>query len=172
MISRYIFSAAMALLLTVELAVAEQWPGSVAGTARVIDGDTISTRQQRVRIAAIDACEKEQSGPLNGKTWPCGLIARSYLRKMIDGKQVSCRIVDVDRYKRSVGQCYFANKDIGLAMLRAGQAEAMLRFLPRNHGIDIAEYGYAENEARERLLGIWAADVESPHLYRRTQASR
>ncbi|MFW7354566.1 MAG: thermonuclease family protein [Brucella sp.] len=162
----------IALTLAVELAVAEQWPGSVAGTARVIDGDTISIRQQRVRIAAIDACEKEQSGLLNGKTWPCGLVARSYLRKMIDGKHVSCRIVDVDRYKRSVGQCFLGDAVIGNAMVRAGQAEAMLRYLPRSHGIDIAEYGYAENAARERLLGMWAADVESPHLYRRTHASR
>lgn len=172
MIFRYVFSVAVALLLTVGLAFAEQWLGSVSGTARVIDGDTISIRQQRVRIAAIDACEKEQSGLLSGKTWPCGLVARSYLRKMIDGKHVSCRVVDVDRYKRPVGQCFLQNKDIGLAMLRAGQAEAMLRFLPRNHGIDIAEYGYAENEAREHLLGIWAADVERPHLYRRAHASR
>ncbi|MEJ5027485.1 thermonuclease family protein [Brucella anthropi] len=98
-----------------------------------------------MRIAAIDACEKEQSGLLNGKTWPCGLVARSYLRKMIDGKHVSCRILDVDRYNRSVGQCFLGNTDIGIAMVRAGQAEAMLRYLPRNHGIDIAEYGYAEN---------------------------
>ena len=158
--------------MTVGLAVAEQWQGSVAGTARVIDGNTISIRQQRVRIAAIDACDMQQSGLLNRKTWPCGLVARSYLRKMIDGKHVFCRTVDVDRYKHTVGQCYLQNNDIGLAMLRAGQAAAMLRFLPRNHGIDLAEYGYAENGARERLLGIWSADAESPHLYRRAHASR
>lgn len=172
MIFRCIFSAAIALLLTAGLAAAEQWSGSVAGTARVIDGDTISIRQQRVRIAAIEACEKKQSGFVNGKTWPCGLVARRYLRKMIDGMHVSCRIIDVDRYNRSVGQCFLGNTDIGIAMVRAGQAEAMLRYLPRNHCIDIADYGYAENEARERLLGIWAADVESPHLYRRAHASR
>ncbi|RRY16554.1 hypothetical protein EGJ57_21210 [Brucella anthropi] len=42
MIFRYIFAVAVALLLTMELAVADQWSDSVAGTARVIDGDTIS----------------------------------------------------------------------------------------------------------------------------------
>ncbi|MDH0369803.1 MULTISPECIES: hypothetical protein [Brucella] len=57
--------------MTVGLAVAEQWPGSAAGTARVIDGDTISIGQQGVRIGVIKACEKGQSGLLNGKTWPC-----------------------------------------------------------------------------------------------------
>jgi len=55
--------------------------------------------------------------------------------------------------------------------LRADQAEAMLRYLPGNHGINIAEYGYAENVARARLFLIWAEDVESPHLYRRAHAS-
>ena len=28
--------------------------------------------------------------------------------------------------------------------------EAKLRYLPRNHGINIVEYGYAENVARAR----------------------
>jgi hypothetical protein len=42
MIFRYILSAAIALPLTVRLSAAEQWAGYVAGTARVIDGDTIS----------------------------------------------------------------------------------------------------------------------------------
>ncbi|WP_352127860.1 hypothetical protein [Mesorhizobium sp. dw_380] len=32
-------------------------PAIWSGTVRVIDGDTISVRQQRIRIAAIDACE-------------------------------------------------------------------------------------------------------------------
>lgn len=62
MIFRCIFAAAVALLLTMELAVADQWSDSVAGSARVIDSDTISIRQQRIRIAAIDACEKKQNG--------------------------------------------------------------------------------------------------------------
>lgn len=71
---------------------------------------------------------------------------------------MSCWIVDVDRYNRCVGKCFLENTDIGLATLCAGQAEAMLRYLPRNRGGDIVEYGYTENEARERLLGTWAAD--------------
>lgn len=33
-----------------------------SGRARVIDGDTISIRKQRIRIAAIDACERDQTG--------------------------------------------------------------------------------------------------------------
>lgn len=169
MISCRMVAVMVAFLIATGPARADQLPRSIAGTARVIDGDTISIRKQRVRIAAIDACEKDQTGVLNGKKWACGLVARSYLRKMIDGKHVICRIVDMDRYKRLVGQCFIESQDIGLVMVRAGQAEAMLRYLPRNHGIDTTEYGYAENQAREKMRGIWAADIESPHIYRRAR---
>ncbi len=37
-----------------------------SGRARVIDGDTVSIRNQRIRIAAIDACERDQTGLKTG----------------------------------------------------------------------------------------------------------
>lgn len=68
--------------------------------------------------------------------------------------------------QRLVGQCFIADTDIGLAMVNAGLAESMLRYLPRFHSIGQDEYGEAENRARDRRLGIWSAEIESPHLYR------
>ncbi|WP_345771169.1 thermonuclease family protein [Brucella intermedia] len=167
MVLRQMISISATFALIVGTAGAEQRSATISGTARVIDGDTISIRQQRVRIAGIDTCEMGQYGILNDKAWPCGLVARSHLRQLVDGKHITCRIVDIDRYKRSVGQCFIEDTDIGLIMVRTGQAEVMLYYLPRDHGIGVAEYKHAENYARERLMGIWAADVESPQKYRR-----
>ncbi|WP_352849330.1 thermonuclease family protein [Mesorhizobium sp. M0199] len=82
----------------------------------MIDGDTISVRQQRIRIAAIDACEFGQTGLRNGKVWQCGIEGRAFLRRMIDGKHVSCRIIDRDQYRRLVGHCFYKETDVGLAM--------------------------------------------------------
>ncbi|TIS62310.1 thermonuclease family protein [Mesorhizobium sp.] len=148
-------------------------PTAWSGQARVIDGDTISIRQQRIRIAAIDACELDQTGLKDGQTWRCGVIARSYLRKMIDGQHVRCDIIDQDRYRRLVGrQCFIGDIDVGLAMVNAGLAEAMLRYLPSSHPISLVEYGVAENRARGNGLGIWSAEIESPHLYRRAKPSQ
>lgn len=48
-----------------------------SGRARVINGDTISIRNKRIRIAAIDACERDQIGLKDGKVWHCGVAARS-----------------------------------------------------------------------------------------------
>ena len=90
-----------------------------SGRARVIDGDTISIRNQRIRIAAIDACERDQTGLKDGKLWRCGVAARSYLGKMIDGQHVRCDIIDQDQYRRLVGECFIGDVDIGLAMVKA-----------------------------------------------------
>lgn len=138
--------------------------------ARVIDGDTINIRNQRIRIAAIDACERDQTGLKDGKVWRCGVAARSYLANMIDGQHVRCDIIDEDQYRRLVGQCFIGDIDIGLAMVKAGMAEAMLRYLPASHSISEVEYGQAENGARDSDLGIWSAEIESPHVYRRSKS--
>ncbi|MHC2543367.1 endonuclease YncB(thermonuclease family) [Sinorhizobium meliloti] len=143
-----------------------------SGRARVIDGDTISIRNQRIRIAAIDACERDQTGLKNGKLWRCGVAARSYLGTMIDGQHVRCDIIDQDQYRRLVGQCFIGDVDIGLAMVKAGLAEAMLRYLPATHSISEVEYGQAENRARDSGFGMWSAEIESPHEYRRSKSSR
>ncbi len=133
-----------------------------SGRARVIDGDTISIRNQRIRIAAIDACERDQTGLKDGKVWGCGVAARSYLGKMIDGQHVRCDIIDQDQYRRLVGQCFIGDVDIGLAMVKAGLAEAMLRYLPATHSISEVEYGQAENRARDSGFGMWSGRDRKP----------
>ncbi|BCH20015.1 thermonuclease family protein [Mesorhizobium sp. L-2-11] len=168
---KYLVRYILAAVVCISVGAADADPASWSGTARVIDGDTISVRQQRIRIAAIDACELDQTGLRDGEVWQCGLAGRAFLRRMIDGKHVRCRIIDRDRYRRLVGQCFYDETDIGLAMVGAGLAESMLRYLPSSHAINLVEYGEAENSARDRRLGIWSAEIESPHLYRRAKKS-
>lgn len=140
----------------------ERWNGM----ARVIDGDTIAIGAKRVRIAAIDACERGQTGFRDGREWPCGRIARDRLTSMIGGKPVRCAIVDRDRFGRLVGQCFAGSLDLGLAMVRAGMAETMFRYLPDGHGIALRDYKLAEWWARLRGLGIWSAEIERPQQHR------
>jgi hypothetical protein len=51
-------------------------PGEIdsefAGTVRVVDGDTMSIREHRLRLAGIDAPEKAQTCRRDGRTWHCG----------------------------------------------------------------------------------------------------
>lgn len=159
---RFVGAGVTALLITASTALADY-----SGRARVIDGDTFSIRQQRIRLAAIDACERDQIGLKNGTTWNCGIEARHFLARLIDGKHVRCVEVDRDQYRRLVGQCFIQNTDVDLEMVKAGHASLLLRYLPKSHRIDLEQYHRAENRARELRQGLWDADVESPSSYRR-----
>ncbi len=55
----------------------------VAGTASVIDGDTIEVHGQRIRLHGIDAPESRQLCRLDGKPWQCGKDAANALAEKI-----------------------------------------------------------------------------------------
>lgn len=154
------------VLLFAGAAAADGLPESRSGSARVIDGDTIAISGQRIRIAAIDACERDQTGFREGRAWPCGRIARDRLRGMVGGRPVTCAIIDRDRFGRLVGQCFAGSLDLGLAMVRAGMAETLFRYLPDGHGIGLRDYELAEWRARQRRVGIWSAEIETPQRHR------
>lgn len=163
--TRTLAAALTALLSTAPAALADY-----SGRARVIDGDTFSIRQERIRIAAIDACELDQTGTRNGVQWACGIEARRFLARLIDGRHVRCVEVDRDQYGRLVGQCFIDDKDIGLEMVKAGQASLLLRYLPKSHPIDWRQYQSAEDRARQLRQGLWGAEVDSPESYRRSHS--
>ncbi len=55
----------------------------VAGTASVIDGDTLEIHGQRIRLHGIDAPESRQLCRLDGKPWQCGKDAANALAEKI-----------------------------------------------------------------------------------------
>ena len=163
-----VFSALLFALLFSQSASAADY----SGQARVIDGDTFSIRQQRIRIAAIDACERSQKGWKNGAEWACGVEARSYLSRLIDGKHVTCTIIDKDQYRRLVGQCFIQQTGISLQMVKAGQARLLLQYLPRGNSMPLDAYHQAEDSARGRRLGQWAAEIDAPSNYRHSNSQQ
>ena len=71
--NRLVGAALAALLFTASSAAADY-----SGRARVIDGDTFSIRQQRIRIAAIDACERDQTGSENDSVRARGVNSEAH----------------------------------------------------------------------------------------------
>lgn len=133
---------------------------TIAGTASVIDGDTIEVHGERIRLSAIDAIESHQPCVLpGGRQWRCGRDAAIALSDLIGRAPVSCAVTDVDRYGRSVGVCTSAGKDIGAWMVENGWALAY-----RRYG---TEYVPAEARARKAGLGIWASEFEMPWDWRK-----
>lgn len=117
-------------------------------TGRVVgvsDGDTLTLLangrdQYRVRLAEIDAPEGGQ---------PYGRNARRMLSDLAYGKQVTVRVVDVDRYGRYVGRIRANGVDVNAEMVKRGRAWAYRAYLSDQRFL------MWEQEARRLKKGLW-----------------
>jgi endonuclease YncB( thermonuclease family) len=113
-----------------------------------------------VRLDAIDAPERDQAcRDGEGRFWPCGIVARDALRRMVRGEEVECRIHGKDKYHRLLGICYAVSTDLNAAMVKEGYAIAYHHFSEK--------YAREEKAARKAHAGIWQdADFTEPYYCR------
>ncbi len=134
---------------------------ALAGTAVVLDGDTIDLAGQRIRLQGIDAPELSQHCPFPKQkgSWAAGWQAKRHLVRLISDKSVSCLIHGMDRYGRLIGNCH--NHDgihLNAAMVQSGMAWAYRAY----SGLYISE----EYAAKQHRLGIWRTTCQTPWAYR------
>ncbi len=134
---------------------------TLAGEARVVDGDTIAVAGRRIRLVGLDAPEARQTCTRAGTPWPCGAEATAALREALDGRAVTCTAAGRDRYDRILGTCTAGGQDVGAWMVREGWAVAYTayswRYLPE------------EATARWHGRGLWSGEFERPEDWRRRQ---
>lgn len=134
-------------------------PGSVAGLARIIDGDTIELAGVRIRLEGIDAPETGQTcGRKWLGTWDCGNEATRFLANLTEGREVHCVNRGLDKYGRMLGACFLGDLDINAEMVRRGFAWAFVKYS--------RTYVDAEAEARALRLGIWEGESTPAWIYR------
>jgi len=135
----------------------------IAGkVAKVFDGDSfivksVSGQTIEVRLAGIDAPEKNQ---------PYADNARAALRGLILDRNLRLEVLDVDRYGRKVARAYREadGMDINAELIRRGHV-----WVYRRRAYDLSLYDL-ERAARERKLGLWAlpeSEREPPWRWRR-----
>jgi len=134
-------------------------PGSVH------DGDTLRVRSPKgevikVRFACVDAPELKQS---------LGQESRNYLRSMINeaGGKVKIKILDVDRYGRSVAELWTKSGLLQSRMTAAGMAFAYDQYSKDCPNWDAVKS--SEKSAMEFKRGVWRSpNFERPWDYRKS----
>ena len=97
---------------------------ALRGRPRVIDGDTLIVRGERVRIAGIDAPEQKQR--FRGQTFRRGpgVLATAALRRVIGRRRVEVVPIKRDRYGRLLARVRAGDDDAGGEMIARGYAPA------------------------------------------------
>ena len=126
----------------------------IAGSAQVIDGDSLIVAGVEIRLYGIDAPEYLQPCFRRGRPWRCGIDATRTLRALIAGRPVACRSREEDRYGRTVATCAVDGRDLGAAMVAGG------------HAVAYGAYQLEEHAARNAGRGLWSSRFETPAAWR------
>ncbi|MGR3495510.1 thermonuclease family protein [Citreimonas sp.] len=133
----------------------------VAGTLRVIDGDTIDVGDTRVRLHGIDAPEIDQRcGGTDAPMWDCGAWVTRVVTDRYEGRDATCTVLDTDRYGRAVARCRVDGEDMGRALVAEG-----LAFAYRRYAMD---YDLDEKAAAVNGFGLHGSGITAPAAFRAT----
>ena len=124
----------------------------------IADGNTITilyrtNRQHRVRLAGIDAPERDQN---------FGSKSREHLAELLSGKQVTIQYSKLDHYGRIIGKVLVDGHDICLEQIKAGLAWHDKDYAGQQSAEDRQAYAKAEEEARAAKRGLWADKSPTP----------
>lgn len=134
-----------------------------ARVVAVLDGDTVlvqrgSRNRQpvKVRLASIDAPEKEQA---------FGMASKQSLSELALKKQVRVSVQATDDYGRLVAHLVADGRSVNEEQVRRGMAWEYSRSRGNQH------YLALQNEARQVRRGLWAqSDPMSPQQWRKLHA--
>lgn len=133
-----------------------------AGSASVIDGDTLEIHGQRIRLFGIDAPESRQlCSDQAGKDYRCGQVAANFLDELINSRPVACESKGIDRYKRVLGICRVGKLELNRALVQGGHALAYRQYSTL--------YVSDETEAQSARRGMWSGKFTAPWDWRKQQ---
>lgn len=140
--------AAIALLSPSPLLAQTNQMGTVISTG---DGDTlrvqVNGKPVTVRLACVDAPESTQAG---------GKEAATRLSQLLPKNQsVQLRVVEIDRYRRTVAEVFKGGQSVDLQMVQEGRAVVYRQYLSACAATK-DRYLQAEAKAKQRKLAFWS----------------
>ena len=89
----------------------------------------------------------------------CGQKSTEALIKKINNKKVTCKISDIDYFKRLIGECYKRKTNLNAWLVSNGYAVAFRKYSKK--------YVPEEIFAKQEKKGIWQGKFEMPWDYRK-----
>lgn len=167
----------LSLLMLLERAYAHE---SIYGTPRVIDGDTIEVKGEKIRLMCVDTPEsnyrRKTQYCLDNET-DCGLLAKQALRNMIGTHDVWCNYTKRDVYGRILGICkkyrfidgnWSIKETYNYMLLEQGYAWYY------NGGKECKKYEEAFLDAKKEGYGLFNEEFggfKEPKLWRKTRSN-
>lgn len=148
------------LILLIILFSAQAHAADLIGQAHIVDGDTISIGETKIRLHGIDAPEMFQTCQnRRGTSYRCGQSSKDALQILIGPRLIRCKGKTYDLYGRLLAVCYSSGIDLSDEMVRQGWAMAYRAYSE--------DYVAAEIEAQNAKRGLWAGEFEPPWEWRR-----
>lgn len=127
----------------------------ISSKARVVDGDSLELKGQKVRLVGIDAPELNQICQNNQGDYSCGQKARDHLRYLINNaEKVDCLGEGDDKYGRLLAECFIGDMSLNSQMVQDGWA------------ISYGGFDWTERAARKQKIGLWAGTFDDPSAWR------
>ena len=116
-------SFAIIILFTISFAYSSE-KNIVKGKASIIDGDTIKINNEKIRLAGIDAPEKNKIGHE---------FSKKKLKEKIGNNIVICiRELKPDPWGRTVAECFIDGKSLSSFMVKNGYACDYVKYSKKN----------------------------------------
>ncbi|MBL6456809.1 thermonuclease family protein [Belnapia sp. T6] len=141
-------------------AVPEQNWSAPAAEVSVLDGDALRLGDRVVRLDGLVVPERgtARCRTAAGIIMDCAGAAAETLARLVQGREIGCRIQGRDRLGRAMGQCEAEGTELGPALVAAGWALAA----PNRPALAALEAG-----AREAGRGLWSGGATPPEAWRR-----
>ena len=129
---------------------------TISGKAvSISDGDTITVldagkTQHKIRLYGVDCPESHQD---------FGSKAKDFTSGMVFGKEVSVKVLDSDRYGRTVGIVSVNSKVLNEELLKNGMAWYYGQYCKASF---CAQWSQYQNDVRNNKVGLWSMASPTP----------
>lgn len=124
----------------------DDWKGTKLFQPVATAAGLIEAKGYSVAISGVDVVGQDETCTTDGKSWPCGIRARTAFRAFLRGRAVVCTVPPEGGRERIAAECRIGKQDVGRWLVDNGWARA-------GKGGPYVEAGEKAQSARKGIFG-------------------